>query len=189
MYGRRMSDIATAEEMTAELRGRLARIQLLVLDVDGILTDGTLYYGEDGEVLKGFHVHDGMGMRLLRSRGIGVAVISAKESKPLVRRLSDLKVDHRLGREDKIAALEELLSDLGLEEDVVAYAGDDLIDLPVLRRVAVAITVSDARPEVIEAADWVTRARGGRGAVREMADTLLAIRGELQPAIDELLGQ
>ena len=173
--------------MNASLRGRLAQIRLLVLDVDGILTDGTLYYGADGEVFKGFHVHDGLGMRLLGMRGVKVAVISAKQSPALLRRLEDLGVEHRLGREDKVVALGELLEDLQLPLEAVAYAGDDLIDLPVLRRVGVAITVCDARPQVIDEAAWVTRAAGGRGAVREMADTILESRGELQDAIDELL--
>ncbi len=170
------------------LRDRLAQIRLLILDVDGILTDGTLYYGEHGEVLKGFHAHDGLGLKLLRSRNIEVAVISAKQSPALKRRLADLHIQqHRLGREDKLAALEELLTDLELVADQVAYAGDDLIDLPVLRRVGIAITVSDARPQVIAEADWVTRAPGGRGAVREIAEAILQSRNELQPAIDELL--
>lgn len=174
--------------LSSAVRKRLAQIRLLVLDVDGILTDGTLYYGDSGEVLKAFHVHDGMGIRLLRSRGIEVAVISAKQSAPLVRRLQDLNVEHRLGREDKLTALDELLTDFELTDDVVAYAGDDLIDLPVLRRVGVAITVCDARPQVIECADWVTEKAGGRGAVREIADTILDSRGELQAAIAELVG-
>jgi len=173
----------------SELQQRLARVELLVLDVDGILTDGTLYYGERGEALKAFHVHDGLGMRMLRTRGIGVAVVSAKRSGPLERRLADLQVQHRLGREDKLAAMDELLSDLKVSVDAVAYAGDDLIDLPVLRRVGVAITVSDARPQVIAEADWVTEARGGRGAVREMADAILDSRGELNATIDALVAE
>lgn len=172
--------------MTEPPRERLARVRLLVLDVDGILTDGRLYYGADGEVLKAFHVHDGLGMRMLANRGVPVAVVSAKSSAPLVRRLTELNVEHRLGREDKVTALDELLTDFELSADVVAYAGDDLIDLPVLRRVGLAITVPDARPEVIAAADWITRTRGGRGAVREITDAILESRGELQAAIADL---
>jgi 3-deoxy-D-manno-octulosonate 8-phosphate phosphatase (KDO 8-P phosphatase) len=168
---------------------RLARIRALVLDVDGVLTDGTLYYGEHGEMLKAFHVHDGLGMKLLLSRDIAVAVISAKRSKPLLRRLDDLGVSHRLGREDKLTALDELLGDLGLEAEDVAYAGDDLIDLPVMARVGLAIAVPNARPQVVEAADWITETCGGCGAVREMAERILEVRGELDAAIAALVGE
>lgn len=175
--------------MSPELRERLARIRLLVLDVDGVLTDGTLYFSEHGETLKAFSVQDGLGMKLLRSRGVEVAVISGRRSAPLERRLADLGVVHRLGRDDKLAALDELLADLAVGDDAIAYAGDDVIDLPVMRRVGVALTVPNARPQVIAEAHWVTSAAGGHGAVREMTDAILEARGELDDAIASLLAE
>ncbi len=183
-----MSSRAAQKTPSAKaLAERLATLKLLVLDVDGILTDGRLYYGEHGELLKAFHVHDGLGMKLLSDNGVGVAIISAKRSAPLIKRLADLKIDHRLGRHDKLTALDELLDDFGLSDDDVAYAGDDLIDIPVMRRVGVALTVSDARPQVQAEADWITTAAGGHGAVREISDAILDARGELESAIDALL--
>lgn len=173
--------------MSPEVRERLARIRLLVLDVDGILTDGTLYYSESGETLKAFSVQDGLGMKLLRAQGVEVAVISGRRSAPLERRLTELGVVHRLGRDDKLSALDELLRDLAVSDEAIAYAGDDIIDLPVMRRVAVAITVPNARPQVIAEAHWVTHAAGGHGAVREMTDAILDARGELDAAITALL--
>ncbi len=173
--------------MTPGLRKRLAAIELLVLDVDGILTDGTLFYGEHGELFKAFHVHDGMGMKMLMLGDVRVAVISAKKSAPLRKRLDDLGVTHRLGREDKSTALDELINELGIGVEVIAYAGDDLIDLPVMRRVALAVTVPNARPQVIAEADWVTTASGGRGAVREMAEALLDARDTLAEVVSAVL--
>ncbi len=174
--------------MKAELAERLRRVRLLALDVDGVLTDGTLYFGESGELFKAFHVHDGLGVKLLASRGVPVAVVSAKRSAPLERRLDELGVSRRLGRSDKVTALGELVTELDVALDEVAYAGDDLIDLPVMRRVGLAIAVPNARPEVLAEAHWVTHATGGRGAVREIAEAILRARGELDAAIDSLLG-
>jgi 3-deoxy-D-manno-octulosonate 8-phosphate phosphatase (KDO 8-P phosphatase) len=162
------------------LRPRAARIRALVLDVDGVMTDGSLVYGADGEAQKTFHVKDGLGIRLLRTAGIEVGVISAKRSAPLLARLRDLRIDRaELGRDDKRSALDELASALGVSCDEIAYAGDDLLDIPVLERVGLSIAVSDAHPRVRAKAAWVTHAPGGRGAVREIADDLLDARGEL----------
>lgn len=172
------------------LRERLATVRLLALDVDGVLTDGTLYYGADGEVLKRFHVRDGLGIRLLHGAGIALAVISARESAPLARRVRDLKIRHAcFGVENKGEALDRVSAELGLDRSAVAYAGDDLIDIPAMRRAGVAITVQDGHELVRRHADWVTAAPGGRGAVREIADGLLAARGGLEQACDRLLAE
>jgi 3-deoxy-D-manno-octulosonate 8-phosphate phosphatase (KDO 8-P phosphatase) len=172
------------------VRAHAARARALVLDVDGVLTDGTLYYGTDGEALKAFHVRDGLGLRLLRLEGIHVAVISAKRSAPLERRLTDLRVPHvYLGREDKLRALDELLEATGVAAEDVAYVGDDLVDLPVLARVGLSVSVADAHPRVRERALWVTRAQGGKGAVREVADGLLLARGRLAAACEALAAE
>ncbi|MBX3246746.1 MAG: HAD hydrolase family protein [Myxococcales bacterium] len=171
------------------LRERAARVKLLALDVDGVLTDGRLFYGADGEALKTFHVKDGFGLRLLASEGIPSAVISAKRSPALVRRLQDLRVPHALlGRDDKRAALSELLAATGLSADEVCFVGDDVLDLPVLRAVGLSATPADGHPRVQREVHWVLEARGGDAAVREVCDALLEARGRLDAAIDGLLG-
>lgn len=169
-------------------RERLARVRLLGLDVDGVLTDGTLYYGDTGELFKAFHVRDGLGLRMLLRNGVEVAVISARRGGGLDRRMQEMHIDHYLpGREDKPAALAEVAGKLGLSLDEVAFAGDDLLDLPAMRAAGVAIAVADAHPLVRAEAHWVTAAGGGRGAVREMADAILEARGSLDAAIEQLL--
>lgn len=171
----------------ADLRARLAEVRVLVLDVDGVLTDGTLSYGAEGEVLKTFHVRDGLGIRLVLREGIAVAVITAKRSPMLLRRLADLGVEHVLdGREDKGVALGELAASLGVALDAIAFVGDDVLDLPALRRAGVSIAVADAHSLVRREVAWVTEERGGRGAVREVCDALLDARGRLSEACEEL---
>ena len=166
-----------------ELRERAAKVRLLILDVDGVLTDGTLYYGADGETLKAFHVRDGLGIKLLAQEHIAVAVITAKSGGPLSRRLRDLDIEHvHMGREDKRAALDDLLSTIGCGLDETAYVGDDLVDLPVMRVVGLPITVADGHAMAKAAAAWVTQRGGGRGAVREIADALLDARGRSEAA-------
>ena len=173
-----------------DLVERRAAIKLLVLDVDGVLTDGGLYYGEHGELVKRFHVRDGLGLRMLREAGVEVAVVSARASAPLARRVADLGIQHCLtGRADKGAALDELVTALGVAREQVAYVGDDLLDLPAMAGAGLAITVADGHPLVKEAADWVTRTPGGQGAVREIADALLDSQGGLDRACARLLGE
>jgi len=150
---------------------------LLITDVDGVLTDGRLYYGDGGEALKAFDAKDGMGLRLLLDAGIDVAVITARGGAPLERRLADLRITNLLaGCEDKGAAVDELSSRLAIPPEAIAFVGDDLLDLPALSRAGVAITVADGHPQVRQRADWVTAAPGGRGAIREIADGILSAR-------------
>jgi len=171
------------------VKERAAAVKLLVLDVDGVLTDGSLSYGPEGELTKTFHVRDGFGIRLLLQEGIEVAIISAKDSAPLRARLADLRIGRIfLGREDKLAAFAELLGQVGVDASDVAYVGDDILDLPVMRLVGLPITVCDGHPFVRAEATWVTEAAGGRGAVREVADGLLEARGRLRAACDSLTG-
>jgi 3-deoxy-D-manno-octulosonate 8-phosphate phosphatase (KDO 8-P phosphatase) len=170
------------------LRQRAAGIALLVLDVDGVLTDGTLAYAEDGERVKQFNAKDGLGIRLAQASGIAVAVLSARSSPALLRRVRDLGIDHcSVGQPDKGAEIERLTRELGLTADRVAYAGDDILDLPAMAAVGLAITVADGHPLVQARAAWTTRARGGRGAVREITDGLIASRRDLTQAVDEYL--
>ncbi len=174
--------------LTGALRERAARVKLLTLDVDGVLTDGRLHYGPEGEATKVFDVKDGLGLRLLREEGIAIAVISAKRSAMLERRLSDLKIpDACLGREDKRRALDEVCARAAATLDEVCFVGDDVLDLPVLRVVGLSATPADAHPMVKREVAWVLGAPGGRGAVREVCDALLDARGRLQAAVERLL--
>ena len=154
-----------------------ARIRLLVLDVDGVLTDGRLWYDADGRELKSFHVRDGYGIQQLQAAGILVAVISGRASRAAAARLAELRVPHVfLGRNDKKAVLDNLLTELGISADLVACVGDDTTDLEIMQMSALSITVADAHPEVLARAMWTTRQSGGRGAVREVCELLLAAR-------------
>ena len=161
-------------QLSPDAEQRVRKVRLVCLDVDGVLTDGSLWYGSQGEALKRFHVRDGLGIRLLLFHGFQVAVISARRSELVQRRMEDLKVPHWVvGRDDKNNALDELLQKVSLTPDQVAYVGDDLLDVPVMRRVGLAVAVHDAHPHVLAAAHAVTTFPGGSGAVREVADLVL----------------
>lgn len=163
-------------------------IRLLILDVDGILTTGIVQYGSNGAELKGFHLHDGMGIKLLQKAGIPVAIISAKKSAAVTHRLNDLNIQHiYLGYEDKLPAYEDLKLKLNLHDDNIAYMGDDLPDLPILRRVKLAITVPQA-PEIIKQhTHLITTKKGGKGAVREVCDMLMEAQGLYETMIQHYL--
>ncbi len=149
-------------------------IRLLVLDVDGVLTDGRLYFTARGEQMKCFHVRDGAGIKQVLKAGLQVAVISGRRSKAVDQRLGELGVTWiRQGIEDKLAALRELLDILNLEPHAVASIGDDSADLPIFEVARLAIAVADAHPSVKSQAHFITQAPGGRGAVREVCDLLL----------------
>jgi len=152
-------------------------ISLLVLDVDGVLTDGRLYFGARGEALKVFHVHDGHGIVQLRRAGVQVAVISGRRSPMVTARCRELGVRHvHQGVADKLAVFARLCMRLRLRPAACAAVGDDLPDMPLMRAVAISFAVADAHPQVRRAADMVTRRGGGHGAVREVCDHLLALR-------------
>ena len=154
---------------------RAGAIRLLVLDVDGVLTDGRLYFGPRGEALKVFDVRDGSGMVALRRAGVAIAVISGRRSAAVAARCRELKVRHvHQGVADKLAVFERLRTRLKLAPEACACVGDDLPDVPLMKAVALAFAVADARPAVRRAAAVVTRQGGGRGAVREVCDLLLA---------------
>jgi 3-deoxy-D-manno-octulosonate 8-phosphate phosphatase (KDO 8-P phosphatase) len=155
-------------------RTPLARIRLIVLDVDGVLTDGRLHYGATGEQLKVFHVRDGLGLKLVMQAGIKVSIISGRSSAAVETRCRELGIAQlEQGCDDKVAALERLLKTLGLNASDALCVVDDTSDLPLMSAVGHAVAVADAHPEVLRAADRVTTARGGRGAVREVCDWLL----------------
>ncbi len=155
----------------------LSGIRLLVLDVDGVLTDGRLRYGEAGELDKTFHARDGYGIRAVQAAGIAVAVISGRQSSAVSRRCEELGIRHaHQGIEDKAAVLAQLLASLGIPARQCACVGDDGPDLPLLAQAGLAVAVADAHPEALALAHRRTRLPGGAGAVREVCDWLLAAR-------------
>jgi len=177
-------------ELSEELRDQAAAIRLLILDVDGVLTDGSLLYGPEGEQLKQFDVKDGLGIRLLLDHGVQVAVITARKSAALERRMADLGIEQFFsGSPDKLQVYERLRDQLGLKDTQVAYMGDDILDLPVMRKVGLSIAVADAHDLVIDEAKLITEIPGGCGAVREVADGLLAARGDLKTLCDAYLAR
>ena len=160
---------------------KAAQVRLVIFDVDGVLTDGRLYFGNDGNEFKAFHIRDGHGMKMLQANGVDLAVISGRHAAATERRMNDLGIRYvYLGVQDKLVAFRELLTRLELEPERVAYVGDDVIDLPVMRRVGLAIAVGDADPFVRRHAHWQTPSRGGRGAVRDVCELILEARGQLE---------
>ncbi|MGA6924432.1 MAG: HAD hydrolase family protein, partial [Desulfosarcina sp.] len=152
----------------------LKSIRLLLLDVDGVLTAGEVIYNDLGQETKAFNVRDGLGIRLLMAAGIRVGIVTGRRSKALMHRCNNLGIELvKTGIRDKAAALDELLRETGLTASVTAFVGDDLPDLPILRRVGVPIAVGDAHDRVKQAALITTRAPGGRGAVREISERIL----------------
>lgn len=150
------------------------QIKLLALDVDGVLTNGTIWLSADGQEYKCFHTHDGYGIRFAQQAGITIAVISGRRSETVTRRLQELNVKHIYqGCGDKLPVLQKLMSKLNISLEEVAYVGDDIPDLPVIKKVGLGIAVANAVAEVKSAADWVTTKPGGEGAVREACEYIL----------------
>jgi 3-deoxy-D-manno-octulosonate 8-phosphate phosphatase (KDO 8-P phosphatase) len=170
--------LAFAPELLLAAQGRGLGVKAAIFDVDGVLTDGTLFIGEAGEVMKPFSSLDGQGLKLLRAGGIEPLVITGRDSAAVRRRLADLGIVHTaVGAADKLAAAQALLNALGVPWDDVAAIGDDWPDLPLLERAAFAAAPPDAHAEVRAAAHHVTAARGGHGAAREFCDLLLLANG------------
>lgn len=163
------------DNIPADILARAANIKLVAFDVDGTLTDGRLWMTEDGREIKAFHTHDGLGIKLLRERGIEVALISARISHAVELRAEQLGIDYVYqGKADKLGCFQDILHALGLHAGEAAYVGDDLTDLPPMRACGLAIAVANARPEVVREAAWQTRASGGMGAAREVCDFIIA---------------
>jgi len=169
-----------------ELLLKAQAVRVAFFDVDGVLTDGSLYFSESGETLKRFHTLDGHGIKLLQRAGITPAVITGRDSPALRLRLKNLGVEHaRFGTEDKRPAAEEILAVLGLEWSQAAGIGDDWPDLPVLRRCALACAPLHAHAEVLAVADYTTQTHGGAGAAREFCDLLLVASGRYAALLQE----
>lgn len=163
---------------------RAARIRLMIFDVDGILTDGSLHYGTDGELIKTFNVLDGHGIKLLQQSGVATAIISARKSDIVAKRADDLGILHLFqGVHDKRTAFEQLLATTGVATDACGFVGDDVIDLPILLRVGFAASVPNAHAEVKSRVHYVTQASGGRGAARELCDFILRAQGNYEAAL------
>jgi 3-deoxy-D-manno-octulosonate 8-phosphate phosphatase (KDO 8-P phosphatase) len=164
-----------------DTRKRAARIRLAAFDVDGTLTDGRLWYAEDGRELKVFHAHDGHGLKRLLANGIEVALVTARVSRPVALRAEELGIAHVYqGQSDKRACLIELQQALDLARDATAFVGDDLSDVPAMGVCGLAVAVANAHPQVVPYAQWQTRRPGGDGAVREVCDLLLAAQGKVE---------
>lgn len=160
---------------------RAATIRLLALDVDGVLTDGRIYYGNNGEELKAFNIKDGLGIKLLQDAGVIVAIITGRSSNIVSRRAQELGIKHIVqGREDKKSALLELCKELSLQPSDCAYMGDDLPDLGAICIAGLGMTVADGSTAVRAAAHWQSQLGGGCGAVREACEFILRARGELE---------
>ena len=171
-----------------ELADQLSTVRLMVFDADGVLTPGNLIYGPDGEALKEFHAHDGLGIVMARVAGIKLAVLTGRNSDIVARRCTELRFDAiKLARFDKVVALEEILAETGCNAEETLYVGDDLIDLPAMFAVAVPVAVPAAPAEVRQNSSYVTTTSGGQGAVREIIDLVLKSSGLYTLALERLL--
>lgn len=172
------------------LNQRLAKIQLAIFDVDGVLTDGRLYYDNNGNEFKAFHAQDGHGMKQLQQAGIPIAIITARQSALVTKRMSDLGIQYVFqGARDKLSVFEQLISNLSLSADSVCYIGDDLLDLPIMQRCGLAISVPNGYVGVKSRAHYITQASGGKGAAREICDIILNAQGKLDALIAKYLHQ
>lgn len=166
------------------LKAKAQTIRLLVLDVDGVLTDGKLYFGPDGTEIKAFHTLDGHGMKVLQRSGVDIAIITGRNTDQTRRRAQALGVRHLIqGREDKYVALQELLQQYPTPLEQIAMMGDDWPDLTIMAQVGLSLTVPNAHPEVLQRAHWCSAHPGGEGAVREACDLLLMAQGNYMASL------
>ncbi len=169
---------------TPDIQARLKKIKLLILDVDGVMTDGRVFWLDGHGWTRHFHVKDGYGLKVLMNHGVQVAVISGGESEDVRMRMKFLKIEHVfLGDEDKVKALDKILAATGLSTEQMAFMGDDLFDIPVIERVGFSATVPHAVDEVKARVHYITQTQGGWGAVREIADAIRKAQG-LGPYLD-----
>ena len=167
---------------------KAAHIRLLIFDVDGVLTDGSLFIGDDGQEYKAFNSQDGHGIKMLIKHGVIVAIITGRTSKVVEYRMANLGIEHVYqGQRNKLPAYEKLAADLGISAAETAYVGDDVVDLPVMRRVGLAIAVQDAHPLVCTHSHWQTPRCGGRGAARDVCEMLLEAKGLLEQEMSSYL--
>ena len=176
-----MDDLASIER-------RASRIKLLLMDCDGVLTDGRLWLTDEGDEQKSFNTHDGLGLALFHRAGLKSGIITGRSSRAVARRAQELGVEFVCqGNPDKTAAFEQLLQQAGVDENEVAFVGDDLPDIPIMNRAELAVAVADAMEETRAAAHYVTRAKGGRGAVREVIEIILKSQGRWHDLVEDYL--
>lgn len=185
----RTGEVVRSEAWNACLNKAKA-IKLLLLDVDGVLTDGSITYTEQGEEIKSFNARDGFGINILRKSGVEVGIITARTSKALTRRAKDLSLTRVYqGVRYKVQIFKQLIEELGLNGNEVAYMGDDWLDLPILQRVGLAAAVADAALEVRQMVDYVAERSGGQGAVREICDMIIEAQGKRDELLTEYLNR
>lgn len=180
----------TQATISPELKQRLQNIRLLVLDVDGVMTDGGLTIGDDGQEYKTFHAHDGLGMKLLRATGVELAIITGRTSNVVKKRAESTGVGHFYqGAEDKLEAFNDLIKTCNVEASQCAFMGDDVVDLPPMLKSGLAIAVPAAPPLVLAHAHYVTKKSGGFGAVREICELIMQAQGTFDAQMEQFLTQ
>ncbi len=157
---------------------RAQKIKLAIFDVDGVLTTGALFLGDDGQEYKAFNSRDGLGMKMLAANGVDTAIITGRMSRVVEHRANDIKIRHLYqGALEKLPVYEKLITDLGLQHDEVAFVGDDIVDLPIMLRVGLSVAVADGHPLVKEHSHWITPSNGGCGAAREFCEMMMFAQG------------
>ncbi len=171
-----------------DIETRAAQIQMVIFDVDGVLTDGRLFIGDDGQEYKAFNSKDGHGMRMLLHAGVDIGIITGRTSEVVRIRMESLGVGHVYqGRREKLPAYEDLKQTTGIADENIAFVGDDVVDLPVMRRVGFSIAVQDAHSLVKKHAHWITPSAGGCGAARDVCEMIMDAKGLLSTALDHYL--
>ncbi len=177
------------ERLVADHINKLKPVKLLLLDVDGVLTEGRIVYDDRGVEIKSFNVKDGLGLRLLMEAGIAVGIITGRRSEAVRRRCQDLGITEVYdGVKDKAALLKSICEKLALQPDTVAFMGDDLPDIPIMKLVGVSVAVADARETVRTISDLITSEKGGEGAVREVCETILKSQGLWDKTVERFTG-
>lgn len=175
-------------DLSPEIIAKIKALKLLILDVDGVLTDGRLFFDQNGVEYKCFHARDGHGMKLLKQSGVEIAVISGRKSNSVAMRMQNLGIEHVFqGHENKREAFQTVIGELNLAPHQVAHMGDDVIDLPIMTQVGFAVAVADANFFVKQHADWCTTTPGGMGAVREVCDLILQVQGNFDSLMQQYL--
>ena len=171
-----------------DIQDKARAIRLVIFDVDGVLTDGSLFIGDDGQEYKAFNSKDGHGMVMLRQSGVQIGIITGRTSEVVRIRMDSLGIEHVYqGKRDKLPAYQELKRAIGYRDDQIAYVGDDVVDLPVMSRAGLSIAVQDAHYLSKQHAHWVTPSGGGRGAAREVCELIMDAQGTLQGALQRYL--
>jgi len=183
-------DLPNPELLSPELQASFKNIKLLVLDVDGVMTDGGLTIGDDGQEYKTFHAHDGLGMKLLKASGVELAIITGRTSNVVKKRAESTGVGHFYqGAEDKLEAFNDLIKASGLQASQCAFMGDDVVDLPPMLKCGLALAVPNSPALVLEHAHYVTIKSGGRGAVREVCELIMQAQGTFDAQMAQFLTQ